>query len=245
MAMNFDIITIFPDFFRSALAIGVTGKAIEAGIIKINPVNLRDFTHDRHKTTDDRPFGGGEGMVMTPAPLFEALKALKAAPPEPFVIYMTPRGRPFCQKTAVELAGKERLAIICGRYEGVDERICEHCVDMEISIGDYVLSGGELPAMVLIDAVSRLVPGVLGCNSSAEHDSFSDGLLEHPQYTRPEVFNGWRVPGVLLSGNHAEIAAWRRREALLATLRRRPDLLNAADISPEERRWLEAQEAGE
>ena len=236
--MRFDVVTIFPDMPGAVLSHGVTGKAVEAGIISINPVNLRDFTHDRHRTTDDRPFGGGAGMVMTPAPLFNALNFLNQIPPEPFVIYMTPRGLTFTQDMAGELATKKRLVIICGRYEGIDERICEHCVDMEISIGDYVLSGGELPALVLIDAVSRLVPGVLGCSASAENDSFSDGLLEHPHYTRPENFNGWRVPDVLLSGNHALINKWRRRQALLATMRRRPDLLETARISPEEREWL-------
>lgn len=239
--MIFDLLTIFPEFFTSPLAMGVIGKAIEAEVLKVTPVNLRDFTHDRHRTTDDRPFGGGEGMVMTPGPLFEALTCLKEQPPEPFVIYMTPRGIPLKQDIAAELAEKERLIIVCGRYEGIDERIAEHCVDMELSIGDYVLSGGELPALVLIDAVSRLIPGVLGCSSSAANDTFSNNLLEYPQYTRPEVFNQWHVPEILLSGNHAKIAEWRRRESIKTTLRRRPDLLETADITPEEKEWLKRE----
>ena len=237
--MQFDVITIFPDFFTSPLQYGVIGKAIESATITINIINLRDFTQDRHKTTDDRPFGGGEGMVMLPKPVFEAIEHLKASPPEPFVVFTSPRGIPLDQNIVRQLAEKERMAIICGRYEGLDERICEHCIDMEISIGDYVLSGGELPALVIIDAVSRLVPGVLGCETSADNDSFSDGLLEHPHYTRPRNFNGWDVPEVLLSGNHAEIARWRRQQAILTTARRRPDLIENASLTHEERIWLE------
>jgi tRNA (guanine37-N1)-methyltransferase len=241
--MQFDIITIFPDFFTSPLKYGIIAKAIEAGTVTVSPVNLRDFTHDRHKTTDDRPFGGGEGMVMLPKPVFDAIEYLKASPPTPFVIFTSPRGVPLNQDIVRQLAEKERIAIICGRYEGLDERICKHCIDLEISIGDYVLSGGELPALVIIDAVSRFVPGVLGCDTSADNDSFSDGLLEYPHYTRPRDFMGWKVPEVLLSGNHAEIAKWRRQQAILTTARRRPDLIEKAPLTDEERIWIEEMQS--
>jgi tRNA (guanine37-N1)-methyltransferase len=237
--MIFDIITIFPDFFTSPLEHGVIGKAIKRGKLSVNTVNLRDYTHDRHKTTDDRPFGGGAGMVMLPGPVFDALHDLKQSNPHPKVIFTTPRGKLLRQEIVNELAKEKRLIIICGRYEGLDERICEHCVDMEISIGDYVLSGGELPALVLIDAISRLIPGVLGCESSAENDSFSNGLLEYPHYTRPREFRGWKVPDILLSGDHALIAKWRRHQSVLTTARRRPDLLATSDLAEEEKKIVQ------
>lgn len=236
--MLFDIITIFPHFFDSSLKDGVVRRAIEADILKVRTVNLRDFTTDRHRTTDDRPFGGGEGMVMKPEPIYKALDVLKKEPPEARVILLSPRGKLFDQALAGELAQLQRIILICGRYEGVDERIREHCVDIELSVGDYILSGGEIAALVVIEAVSRLIPGVLGCESSAEKDSFSDGLLEFPQYTRPRVFNDWEVPEVLLSGDHAKIAKWRRKQSLGLTYEQRPELLHKARLDEKDIEYL-------
>ena len=236
--MIFDILTIFPTFFDSPLSEGIINKAISSGLITVRPINLRNYTHDRHKTTDDRPYGGGEGMVMKIEPLFEAVEHLKASPPPPKVILMSPRGRVLNQKMVKELANEERLVIICGRYEGIDERFIKNCVDLELSIGDYVLSGGETPALVLIEAVSRLIPGVLGCPTSSQKDSFSNGLLEHPHYTRPAQFKDWKVPEILLSGDHKKIETWRRHQTLKITLERRPDLLNSAPLSKEDIEYL-------
>jgi tRNA (guanine37-N1)-methyltransferase len=236
--MLFDIVTIFPHFFDSPLKDGVMRRAIETAILKVRTVNLRDFTTDRHRTTDDRPFGGGEGMVMKPEPIYKVLKVLKEEPPEARVILLSPRGKLLDQALAGELAQLGRLILICGRYEGVDERIREHCVDLELSVGDYVLSGGEIAALVVIEAVSRLIPGVLGCESSAEKDSFSDGLLEFPQYTRPRVFKGWEVPEVLMSGDHTRIAKWRREQSLGLTYEQRPELLNRAKLDEKDIKYL-------
>jgi tRNA (guanine37-N1)-methyltransferase len=236
--MLFDILTIFPGFFDSPLKEGVVRRAIEAGIVNVRATDLRDFTSDRHRTTDDRPFGGGEGMVMKPEPLYDALRTLQQEPPKARVVLLSPRGKVLDQKMVMELAQDPRLILICGRYEGVDERIAEHCVDLELSLGDYVLSGGEAAAVILVDAVSRLLPGVLGCDTSAEKDSFTDGLLEYPQYTRPRRFMGWEVPEVLLSGDHARIGRWRREQALRSTLRRRPDLLTRAALDPNDVEYL-------
>ncbi len=236
--MLFDIVTIFPNFFDSPLKDGVVRRAIEADILKVRTINLRDFTTDRHRTVDDRPFGGGEGMVMKPEPIYRALKVLKEEPPEARIILLSPRGKLLDQALAGELARFERLILICGRYEGVDERIREHCVDLELSVGDYVLSGGEIAALVLIEAVGRLIPGVLGCESSAEKDSFSDGLLEFPQYTRPRIFKGWEVPEVLMSGDHARIARWRREQSLGLTYEQRPELLNRAGLDENDIKYL-------
>jgi tRNA (guanine37-N1)-methyltransferase len=236
--MLFDIVTIFPHFFDSSLKDGVIKRAIEADILKVRTVNLRDFTTDKHRSTDDRPFGGGEGMVMKPEPIYKALNVLKGEPPEAKVILLSPRGKLLNQALARKLAQFQRLILICGRYEGVDERIREHCADLELSVGNYVLSGGEIAALVLIEAVSRLIPGVLGCESSAEKDSFSDGLLEFPQYTRPGVFNDWEVPEVLLSGDHAKIAKWRREQSLSLTYEQRPELLNSAQLDEEDIKYL-------
>jgi tRNA (guanine37-N1)-methyltransferase len=236
--MLFDIVTIFPHFFDSPLKDGVMRRAIETAILKVRTVNLRDFTTDRHRTTDDRPFGGGEGMVMKPEPIYKVLKVLKEEPPEARVILLSPRGKLLDQALAGELAQLGRLILICGRYEGVDERIREHCVDLELSVGDYVLSGGEIAALVVIEAVSRLIPGVLGCESSAEKDSFSDGLLEFPQYTRPRIFKGWEVPEVLMSGDHARIAKWRREQSLGLTYEQRPELLNRAKLDEKDIKYL-------
>jgi tRNA (guanine37-N1)-methyltransferase len=236
--MLFDIITIFPHFFDSSLKDGVIRRAIEADILKVRTVNLRDFTTDRHRTTDDRPFGGGYGMVMKPEPIYKALDVLKKEPPESRVILLSPRGKLFDQALAGELAQFQRLILICGRYEGVDERIREHCVDIELSVGDYILTGGEIAALVMIDAISRLIPGVLGCESSAEKDSFSDGLLEFPQYTRPRVFNDWEIPDVLLSGDHSKIAKWRRMQSLGLTYEKRPELLQNARLDENDIKYL-------
>lgn len=235
--MLFDILTIFPDFFCSPLKDGLLQKAIQRGLISVRAINLRDFTHDRHNTVDDRPYGGGEGMVMKPEPIYEAIESLKAMPPTPYIILLTPRGKLFDQAMAQKLSQKERLLLVCGRYEGIDERVAEF-VDMEVSIGDYVLFGGEAAALVILEAVSRLIPDVLGCETSSQRDSFSDGLLESPCYTRPYDFLGHKVPDILLSGDHAKIARWRREQSLLITLKRRPDLLKKAVLDGADKRFL-------
>jgi tRNA (guanine37-N1)-methyltransferase len=237
--MQFDVFTLLPEAMRAYLSASVLGKAQDAGRIKVRLHNIRDYSLDRHRTTDDVPYGGGGGMIMKPEPIFRAVESvlmddLGRVP----VILMTPQGRPLNHEVAAQLSGLPRLALLCGRYEGVDERVRVHLVDDEISIGDYVLTGGELPALVLIDAVSRLLPGVLGDEVAPMRDSHAQGLLEYPHYTRPAEFREWRVPEVLRSGDHGRIAAWRRRQALLRTLRRRPDLLEGADLTEEERAWL-------
>lgn len=240
--MRFDIFTLFPSIFESPLQESILKRAIEAGLLDVRVHNIRDYATDKHHVTDDYPYGGGGGMVMKPEPIFAAVEGVleisNYQSPIP-VILLTPQGRLFNQEIARELARHERLALICGRYEGVDERVREHLATDEISIGDYVLTGGELVALVIVDAVSRLLPGVLGDASATAHDSHSGGLLEYPHYTRPPEFRGWTVPDVLLSGNHAEIDRWRRRQSLLRTLRRRPDLLVRAALTEEERRWLD------
>lgn len=228
--MTFEILTLFPELCASPLAGSILGRAGERGLIRVQAHNLRDWAEGRHQVTDDIPYGGGDGMVMKPEPVARALDALRRANPGARVLLMTPQGRPFKQRDAEVLRQEPGLIFVCGRYEGFDERI-RTLVDDEYSLGDFVLTGGELAAMVMIDAVARLVPGVLGSAGSALTDSFSDGLLEHPQYTRPVEFNGLRVPEVLLSGHHAEIARWRRRQQLQRTLERRPDLLVDAPLS--------------
>ncbi|HEV2499318.1 MAG TPA: tRNA (guanosine(37)-N1)-methyltransferase TrmD [Terriglobia bacterium] len=240
--MRFDIITIFPEFFGSILEHGLLKRAIEGGQVSIHLHNLRNFTDDAHRTVDDRPFGGGPGMVFKPEPLFRAVESLQSETPErPLrVALLTPQGRVLSQQVAEELSREPRLALICGRYEGVDERVATHLATDEISIGDYVLSGGELPAAVLMETVARLLPGVLGNEESKQSESFAaedaaNGkdarLLDFPQYTRPAEFRGLKTPEVLLSGNHSEIRAWRRRQALLKTSRMRPDLIGDAGIA--------------
>ncbi len=236
--MVFDIITLFPAMFASPFAESIMGKAVQRGLIRIGVHNLRDWAEGRHQVTDDAPYGGGDGMVMKPEPVARALAALKEQSTAAKVLLMSPQGTPFRQQHARSLAGEKGLIFVCGRYEGFDERI-RTLVDAEYSLGDFVLTGGELAAMVMIDAVARLLPGVLGNSGSAGTDSFADGLLEYPHYTRPVEFAGMRVPEVLLSGNHAEIARWRRRQQLQRTLRRRPDLLNQVSLSVEDRRLLE------
>jgi tRNA (guanine37-N1)-methyltransferase len=261
--MKFEIVTIFPDFFRGPLDYGIVRRAREARLIEISVHDLRAFTSDRHKTVDDRPFGGGEGMVLKPEPIFECVESLHVEPraarsrhevPET-VVLLSPQGRMFTQGMAQELAQLERMVLLCGRYEGVDERVADHLADREISIGDYVLSGGELGAAVIIDTVTRLIPGALGNEASAQQESFtawrkaeaegpdstctSGGLLDYPHYTRPADFRGLPVPEVLVGGNHEQIRKWRRRKALEKTLRNRPDLLENETLSREDRELIE------
>jgi tRNA (guanine37-N1)-methyltransferase len=239
--MIVDVVTIFPAMVEPALGEGVVGRARERGDVEIRVRDLRDYTDDKHHVVDDVSFGGGPGMVMKPEPLFRAVEAIAAERGAPSaVLLMTPQGRRFTHEMAERFSRLERIVVLCGRYEGVDERVTETLVTDEVSIGDYVLTGGELPALVVIDAVVRLVPGVVGDAASVEEDSFVRGLLDHPHYTRPAVFRGMAVPDVLVSGHHAEIARWRRRERLRRTMDRRPELMAAADLSADERRELEA-----
>ena len=267
--MQSDIITIFPGFFGGPLDYGIVRRARDAGLLKVQVHDLRDFTHDRHQTVDDRPFGGGEGMVLKPEPLFEAVEALLGGPKVPVttaVVLLSARGKLFRQKTARRYAALERIVLLCGRYEGVDERVAEHLATEEVSVGDFVLSGGELAAAMIVDAATRLLPGALGNEASAIFESFSapssdrssvvssppsvsntthespvasQGILDCPHYTRPADFRGWKVPEVLLSGNHEQIRRWRRRMALEKTLRSRPELLAGAALSDEDRRLLD------
>lgn len=241
--MRIDILTLFPQMFQGPFSESIFRRAVNRGLVRVNIHNMREYTHDRHHTVDDYSYGGGTGMVMKVEPLFEAVESIKSqAYPEGRdipVILLTPQGRLFSQKIARELSQQECLLLICGRYEGVDDRVREHLVTDEISIGDYVLSGGELPAMVIADAVVRMIPGVLGSMESILEDSHATGLLEYPQYTRPEVYRGWSVPEVLLSGNHARIANWRREQSIMRTLERRPDLLESAELKENEREMLE------
>ena len=233
------VISLFPEMFLSITGHGVTGRAVKNGLISVDCWNPRDFTYDRHHTVDDRPYGGGPGMLMMVEPLRKAIHAAKAAAGDNAkVIYLSPQGRKLDQQGVCELAANEKLILVCGRYEGVDERVIQTEIDEEWSVGDYVLSGGELPAMVLIDAVSRFVPGVLGHQASAKEDSFADGLLDHPHYTRPEVLDGMCVPPVLLSGNHAEIDRWRMKQSLGRTWLRRPELLESQALTDEQRMLL-------
>ncbi|MEL7590724.1 MAG: tRNA (guanosine(37)-N1)-methyltransferase TrmD [Anaerolineaceae bacterium] len=224
--MQFDVFTLFPGVFQPYLESSILQRAQEKGLISVVLHNIRDWTHDRHHVTDDAPYGGGGGMVMKVEPIFASVESVLGAPPACPLIYLSPQGRQFTTAVAQELATHPRLGLLCGRYEGIDERVIEHLVTDQISIGDYVLTGGELPAMVLIDAVSRFIPGVLGDPDGAFDDSFGDGLLEYPHYTRPEEFRGWRVPDVLLSGNHAQIANWRKEQSIIRTRKQRPDLLD-------------------
>jgi tRNA (guanine37-N1)-methyltransferase len=256
--MRFDIIAIFPEFFTGPLDYGIVRRARDAGLVEIRVHDLREFTHDRHRSVDDRPFGGGEGMVLKPEPLFEAVESLLggAETPGAAVVLLSAAGKLFRQETARRLAGLARLVLLCGRYEGVDERVAEHLATDEISIGDFVLSGGEMPAAMIVDAVTRLLPGALGNEASSIHESFSEassdqppaiggppgrpaGILDCPHYTRPAEFRGWAVPEVLISGNHEQIRRWRRRMALAKTLRNRPELLAGAALTEEDRRLLD------
>ncbi|HVC20676.1 MAG TPA: tRNA (guanosine(37)-N1)-methyltransferase TrmD [Vicinamibacterales bacterium] len=238
-AVTFDLVTIFPRMVEGPLREGVLGRAIERGLLDVAVHDLRDFTDDRHRVVDDVPYGGGPGMVLKPEPLFRAVETIRARRGTPCaVVLLTPQGRPFCQAEAARLSRVAHVVLVCGRYEGFDERVREQLATDEISIGDYVLSGGELPALVVLDAVARLVPGVVGDEQSVEGDSFTRGLLDFPQYTRPAVFRNASVPDVLLSGNHGAIRRWRKRQAIVRTLNRRPDLLGDAVLDEEEREVL-------
>jgi tRNA (guanine37-N1)-methyltransferase len=238
--MRFDIFTLFPEIFAGVFDESILKRAREAGLLEIGLHNIRDYAEGKHRVTDDYPYAGGGGMIMKPEPIFAAVETVLGAPPQIPVILLSPQGRVFNQDIAFELAQHPHLALICGHYEGVDERVREHLATDEISIGDYVLTGGEIPAMIIVDAVARLIPGVLGDPAAPTKDSHASGLLEGPHYTRPAEFRGWRVPEILLSGNHAQIAAWRRREALRRTLERRPDLLAKANLSEQDRAFLES-----
>jgi tRNA (guanine37-N1)-methyltransferase len=238
--MKFDIVTIFPRMIEAGLADGVVSRGRESGLLDIAVHDLRDFTTDRHRTVDDMPYGGGPGMVLKPEPLVRAVERIRQTRGTPDVVVITsPQGRRFTQDEAVRLSGVAHVAVLCGRYEGMDERVLSLVGAEELSIGDYVLSGGELPALVIVDAVSRLVPGVVGDEQSVDEDSFARGLLDYPHYTRPAAFGGLNVPDVLLSGHHADVRRWRKRAALARTLERRPDLLEQAALDDEERELLE------
>jgi len=237
--MRFDVLSIFPEMFQSPLSYSLLKKAQEKGLINICLHDIRDWAEDKHKMTDDAPYGSGCGMVMKVEPVETALTEIKNTELNPLVVLMTPQGEIFNQKVASQLTREKQIIIICGRYEGVDERIREHLTDREISIGDYILTGGEPSALVLIDAVSRLLPGVLGNDESPFSESFSQGLLEYPQYTRPAEYKEWRVPEILLSGNHAQIESWRKHKSLKRTYKRRPDLLEKAELSAEDREYLQ------
>ncbi len=236
--IRFDILTVFPEMFVSPLDCSLLKKARESHLIDVRVHDIRLYAQDRHRMTDDAPYGGGGGMVMKVEPIDRALRDIRAGEKDGMTVLLTPQGEPFNQRTAEELAELPRLVLICGHYEGVDERVRVHLADREISIGDYVLTGGELPAMVVVDAVARLIPGVLGNADSASRDSHATGLLEHPHYTRPAEYRDWRVPDVLLSGNHREIDRWRRKESLRRTQLRRPDLLAKANLTEEDRALL-------
>jgi len=241
--MRIDIVTLFPDMVEPVIAASMLGRARRRGLVDIRVVDLRDYAAGRHRNADDYQFGGGGGMVLKPEPIFAAVEALRTEGAR--VVLMDPRGRTFTQAVAGELARETHLILVAGRYEGVDERVGDLLADERVSIGDYVVTGGELPALVVTDAVTRLQPGVLGAEGGAERESFASGLLEPPQYTRPEEFRGARVPDVLLSGDHARVARWRREQALFLTWRRRPELLTEASLTDEERRLIERFERGE
>jgi len=229
--MRFDILSIFPEMFPFLIDYGIVGRAVERGKLKINVVNIRDFGEGPHLMTDDRPFGGGDGMVMKPEPIFRALESIPKLKGKRKVVLLTPQGQLFDQSIALSLSKLQQIILVCGRYEGVDERVRSRYVDMEISIGDYILTGGELPAMIIVEAVSRLIPGILGGERSHLEETFEDCLLEYPHYTRPRVFKGDEVPPVLLSGDHKEIRLWRRAQSIKRTLEKRPDLLERANLS--------------
>ena len=242
--MRFETLSVFPEVFAPYLDASIMGRAQRAGILDFAAHDLRDWTHDRHRTVDDAPFGGGQGMLMKPAPIFEAVEALSAEGPRPHVVFFSPCGRRYDQSCAEALSHEERVLLVCGRYEGMDERAYELADDV-FSLGDYVLTGGELAAMVVIDSVVRLLPGALGDAMSAKDESFSDGLLEYAQYTRPASYRGMDVPEVLLGGDHAKVDAWRRRSAVERTARWRPDLIEGADLTPDELALARAVMGGE
>lgn len=236
--MRFDILTLFPDLFYAFLRESILGRAVKKGLVDIKLTDIRSFARGPHRVTDDRPYGGGSGMVLKPGPVYRALQSIERSKGKSLIILLTPQGKTFEQSRAWELSRLDQVILICGRYEGVDERIRKGLVDIELSVGDYILSGGELGAMVVIDAVSRLLPNVLGGKNAATEDSFEDGLLEYPHYTRPRVFKGKSVPSVLLSGDHEKIRLWRRTESLKRTLERRPDLLRIANLKEDDKAIL-------
>jgi tRNA (guanine37-N1)-methyltransferase len=240
--MRIEVFTLFPEIFPPYLDASILQRARQASLLQVELHNIRDYATDKHQVTDDEPYGGGGGMVMKPEPIFAAVDAILGAPPSVPVILLSPQGRVFDQAIAWELSKLERFALLCGRYEGVDERVRQHLATEELSIGDYVLTGGELPALVLIDAVARLLPGVLGDPAGASQDSHAESLLEYPHYTRPAEFRGWEVPEVLRSGDHARIASWRRQQSLLRTAERRPDMLERAELSDKDRQTLEGNQ---
>lgn len=240
--MRIDVLTLFPEMFTGVFNSSILGKAQTKGLVQLEAINFRQYANNKHNTVDDYPYGGGGGMVLKAEPVFTAIEELQATLEEqPRIILMCPQGERYSQKKAEELSGSKHLIFICGHYEGYDERIRQHLVTDEISVGDYVLTGGELPAMTVIDSVVRLLPGVLGNETSAVTDSYSTGLLEYPHYTRPAQFRDWKVPDELLSGHHAKIEQWRREQSLLRTLQRRPDLLETAELTAKERNWLKQQ----
>ena len=241
--MNFHILTLFPDMVMDGLNTSIIGRAVNAGLLSVEAVNIRDYAFNKHQSVDDYPYGGGAGMLMQAEPVYLAYRAVadRLGDRKPRVIYLSPQGKVFHQKMAEELAKEEDLIFLCGHYEGIDERVLEEIVTDYVSVGDYVLTGGELPAMVMVDAISRLVPGVLHNDVSAEFESLQDNLLEYPQYSRPEEWHGKKVPPVLLSGHHANIEKWRREQSILRTYERRPDLFENAVLTEKEKRWLEAE----
>lgn len=237
--MNFHVLTLFPDMIRDGFQTSITGRAVEKGLLSLDTVNIRDFSVNKHNRVDDYPYGGGAGMVMQAEPVYLAYQSVaEKFPKKPKVLYMSPQGKVFNQRMAEELAQEEEIVFLCGHYEGIDERVLEEIVDEEVSIGDYVLTGGELPALVIMDAVSRLVGGVLHNEDSAEFDSFHDNLLEYPQYSRPEVWRDKAVPPILMSGHHANVEKWRREQSLIRTLERRPDLLENANLTKQDKKFL-------
>ena len=241
MTQRFSIVTLFPDMFSGCLSQGVMGRAVKSGLVEVDFYNPRDFTHDKHRTVDDRPYGGGPGMLMMVQPLTDAINAAKARADETHtVVYLSPQGRKLNHQGVADLTQRGHLILVAGRYEGIDERVIDALVDEEWSVGDFVLSGGEIPAMLMMDAITRLVPGVLGHTQSAQQDSFAEGLLDCPHYTRPEVLNGQQVPEVLLSGNHEKIRQWRLEQSLGRTWQRRPDLLNLLALTEEQHQLLKA-----
>lgn len=244
--MNFHVMTLFPEMIMSGMRTSITGKAMDKGLINVNAVDIRDYTQNKNRRVDDYPYGGGAGMVMQAQPVYDCYQDIKKSIGHDHpVIYMTPQGRVFNQKIAEELAGYEDIVLLCGHYEGIDERALELIVTDQISIGDFILTGGEMPAMMVMDCVSRLIPGVLNNETSADIESFSDNLLEYPQYTRPEEYMGKRVPDVLLSGHHGNVEKWRRRQSIIRTYKTRPDLLDKAELSDEERAFLKELESEE
>lgn len=236
--MKFDVFTLFPQMIASYLEESIIKRAIQNELISVNLHNIRDWAIDKHHVTDDTPYGGGGGMVMKPEPIFAAVEDIMGSPPAYPLILLTPQGKPFDQKMAAGYSKYPKIGLLCGRYEGIDERVREHLVTEEVSIGDFVLTGGELPALMMIDAIARLIPGVLGAPGGAVNDSHASGLIEYPHYTRPEVFRDWSVPQVLLSGNHKEINRWRREQSLRRTYERRPDLLETFELTVADRKYL-------